>query len=74
MTDGWAVLVTMRVLNGGESKQVYYAAISDRFAAEEAVKKAVSATSDVRVEAQKAISAAVFREKNYRDGQIGQWI
>jgi hypothetical protein len=73
MSDGWAVLVTMKVMGGGTSKQLYYAAIANRVEAVEAVKRRTGATPDVNVEAQAPVSESVFRAHNVADGQVVQW-
>jgi hypothetical protein len=52
MSDGWAVLVKVKTLSGGESKQIFYARLSDATEAVEAVKRHIHATQDVVVQAQ----------------------
>jgi hypothetical protein len=72
MSYGWAVEVKMKVLGGGESTQTYYARVPDRLAAEEAVRKRISATPDVIVTATAPISALVFEGMNVKPGDVSQ--
>lgn len=74
MSDGWAVLVKMKTLEGGESTQIYYARVQDGSSAEEAVKRYIQATQDVRVIAEKPIPASVFDAHKLAVGKVGQWI
>jgi hypothetical protein len=74
MADGWAVEVTMKVVGGGESKQIYHAHIQDPRAAEEAVRRYITATPDVRVEAKKPVAHNAFVGANIPEGQVGQWV
>ncbi len=73
MADGWAVEVTMKVLGGGHSTQIYYAHIPDRSAAEEAVKRSISATPDVKVEAKEPVPHNAFVGAKISEGAVGQW-
>jgi hypothetical protein len=72
--DGWAVEVTTKVLGGGTSQQVYYARFSDPSAAEEAVKKRVNATPDVKIAARKRVPANAFEAMKIQPSQVGQWM
>jgi hypothetical protein len=74
MADGWAVEVTMKVMGGGESKQIYYAHIPDRVTAEQAVARRVAITPDVKVEAKAPVSHDKFVEMHVSEGEISQWI
>jgi hypothetical protein len=74
MSDGWAVSVKMKVLGDGESTQTYYARLADAVGAEEAVKRHIGATPDVRVKAEKMIPGSVFDAQRIAPGGVGQWI
>jgi hypothetical protein len=74
MADGWAVEVTMQVLGGGESKQTYYAHIPDIAAAEEAVRKRISATPDVKVKAKAPVPHGTFVDMRVPEGEVSQWM
>ncbi len=51
VANGWAVDVTMGVVGGGTSTQIYYAHVPDPKDAEEAVRTRLAATPDVKVRA-----------------------
>ncbi len=72
MADGWAVLVKMGVIGGGESTQLFYAHLPNRMDAENAVKKHISASPDVRIEAQKSVPHNAFVEMHIPEGGVGQ--
>jgi hypothetical protein len=74
MSDGWAVSVKMKTLGGGESTRIYYARVADALGAEEAVKRHISATPDVRVKAEHVTSASAFDAQKIAPGGVGQWI
>ena len=73
MSDGWAILVTPKVLGGDQSRQIYYARFQDRVEAEEAVRKRIGAASDVSLEAQTRIEGRVFDEMKAKPGTVSQW-
>jgi hypothetical protein len=73
MADGWAVKVTIQVMGGGQSEQIWYAHVPDRTGAEEAVKRRISATPDVKVEAVEVVSHNAFAGMNVAEGAVSQW-
>ena len=74
MSDGWAVLVKVKTLSGGECKQIFYARLSDATEAVEAVKRHIHATQDVVVQAQSKITPGVFDGVKIAPGGVGQWM
>lgn len=74
MADGWAVEVTMKTVGGGGSKQVYYAHLPDRSAAEQAVAQRVAATPDVKVQAKVPVPHNTFVEMHVAEGKVSQWM
>ena len=74
MSDGWAVLVKVKTLSGGETKQIFYARLSDATEAEEAVKRYINASPDVVVQAQNKITPGVFEGVKIAPGGVGQWM
>jgi hypothetical protein len=73
MADGWAVEVTMEVVGGGESKQIYYAHCPVRAAAEEVVKRHISAAPNVKVHAKECVPHDAFVSMDVPEGGVGQW-
>jgi hypothetical protein len=72
MTQGWTVEVTTKASGGGEKKDLYYAHIPDRSAAEQAVAKRVAATPDVRVEAKSQLSHDELMARGADEGNVSQ--
>jgi hypothetical protein len=72
MWSGWGVHVNSVTLAGDKSSQTYYAHVSDRAAAVEAVRKHIGAASSEMIEARKPLQSTVFAAMNIRIGEVGE--
>lgn len=74
MAGGWTVRVIMTTTGGGTSERLFHAAVPDRAAAEQAVRRFDQiVTPDVVVEAVGPLSDAELRERGMRTGEVRQW-
>jgi hypothetical protein len=74
MSSGWGVHVQVRTWEGNKSSQTYYARISDRAGAVEAVRQHIGAGDEAVIEARKPVQPSVFDILNIDVGQVGQWV
>jgi hypothetical protein len=75
MAGGWTVRVIMKTLGGGMSERLFHAAVPDRAAAEEAVRRFDQiVTSDVVVEAVGPLTDAELLERGMRLGEVRHWM
>jgi hypothetical protein len=72
MSNGWGVHVKTISREGNASSQMYYARVSDRIAATEAVRRHIKATTDTVIEARKPVQSSVFDALDIEAGQVGQ--
>ena len=69
MSSGWAVNVRARRSDDVEASETYYARVSERQAAEQAVRSYLTAPSHV-VEARLPVQSSVFDALNILEGQV----
>ena len=69
MSSGWAVNVRTTVLDDLESSETYYARVSDRGAAEGAVRRHLAAPSHI-IEARLPVQSSVFDALGILDGGV----
>jgi hypothetical protein len=74
MSSGWGVHVQVITWEGKKSSQTYYARVSDRSEATEAVRQHIGAAADAVIEARKPIQSSVFDILNIDTGRVGQWV
>jgi hypothetical protein len=72
-SSGWAVDVKMDVPGAGESSQTFYARVSGRHAAEDAVRLHLRTAADLEIEARLPVQSSAFDAMNTQDGQVSQW-
>jgi len=69
MSSGWAVNVKTSVSNDLESSETYYARVSDRKAAEDAVRRHLAVPSHI-IEARLPVQSSVFDALGISDGAV----
>ncbi len=74
MANGWAIRVTINTHQGSPSRQIFYAHISDKDTAEEAVKNQISATSEIKLEAIKTLAHKSLVEEKIAEGDVKRWM
>lgn len=69
MSSGWAVNVRARMSDKIEASETYYARVSDRQAAEEAVRRYLNAPTHI-IEARLPVQSSVFDALKIRNDQV----
>jgi hypothetical protein len=72
MWSGWGVQVQTVRLAGDKSSQTYYAHVSDRAGAVEAVRQHIGAASSELIEARKPMQSTVLAAMKIGIGEVGQ--